>query len=159
MSDPIERERLDIGQALHDTVCQSLGGIAILVRILARRAKAGRPVSAEDLEELASMTDRALDEARALSRNLLPVQRESAGLMAALEELAAETSRTVTCTFICETPVHVEDAPTALALYCRAQDEVRHAMTRPGVSAITMSLTAHDGRAELLVRDGTPLKS
>lgn len=156
MSNPAERERRNVGQALHDTVCQSLGGIAILVGILARRAKAGGVINPADLEELAVMTNRALAEARALSRDLLPVQLESGGLMSALEELAVETSRTVPCSFICETPVLVGSAPAALALYSRAQEDVRRAMADAGAAAITITLTEEDGEPSVQVRPEAP---
>ena len=73
MSNPAERERRNVGQALHDTVCQSLGGIAILVEILARRAKAGRVIDPAELDELAAMTNRALAEARGLSLSLIHI--------------------------------------------------------------------------------------
>jgi len=70
-----ECQQREFGQALHDTICQSLGGISILVRLLARRAKAGQPIAPAELEELAGMTERALEEARTLSRRFLaPVE-------------------------------------------------------------------------------------
>lgn len=147
----IDRERHEVGQALHDTVCQSLGGIAILVKLLARRVKSGRTIEVEELDELACMTDRALGEARALSRKLLPVQLESAGLMSALEELATETARTTPCVFVCETPVFVGDAPTALALYRTAEEAVRRLLDSTSKTAITIKLSERDGEPAVRV--------
>lgn len=147
-----ERLRSEVGQALHDTVCQSLGGIAILAKLLARRAKAGKGIGPEELEELASMTGRALEEARALSRNLLPVQLETAGLMAALEELAAETSRSIRCSFVCETPVLVGDTRSALAVYRGAQESVRLALLQGDTAAIAIILSERNGEPLVQVR-------
>jgi len=149
--DAIDRERHEVGQALHDTVCQSLGGIAILVKLLARRVKNGQGVAVEELDELACMTDRALEEARVLSRKLLPVQLESAGLMSALEELATETARTTPCVFVCETPVFVGDAPSALALYRTAEEAVRRLLDATGTTAITIKLSEQDGEPAVRV--------
>jgi len=145
-----ERERRHLGQALHDTICQSLGGIALMAKVLSRRLAAGQKVPSTDLDDFAAMTDRALEEARTLSRQLLPVQLEAGGLMAALEELAAETSRTLPCVFDCPTPVLVADSSCALALYRIAEEGIRAALQHSGAKRIALSLS--ENARHLIVR-------
>jgi len=146
-----EREQRNLSQQLHDTLCQSLSGIGIIARLLARRAAAGEPIDPAKLVELGHMTDHALDEARALSSKLNPVQPEARGLMLALEEFAQTTSPVIACEFRCEKSILVEDHKAALALYRIAEDAVRNALLHSSVDRITIFLTDTEGRASLEV--------
>ncbi len=51
----IERERLAVAQTLHDSVCQSLSGLALVVALAQRKAKQRDPELAGDLTEVAGM--------------------------------------------------------------------------------------------------------
>ena len=148
-----EREQRNLGQQLHDTLCQSLSGIGIVARVLARRVGAGDPIDPAQLHELGKMTDHALDEARALSRKLHPVQPEACGLMSALEELAQTTAPVIPCQFRCEKPILVDDAKAAVALYRIAEEAVRNSVLHSGADRTTIFLREIDGRTTLEVHD------
>lgn len=147
-----ESEQRALGQRLHDTVCQSLSSIAIIVGLLQERLKTGRPVEAAQVEDLSTMVDHALQETRALSRKLHPVQSEPAGLMAALEELAQSAGRAMAVEFRCLHPVLIPDATTALALYRMAEEAVEFAQQR-AANRVTISLLLKRGQVTLEVRD------
>ncbi len=113
----LEREVLDvatmeqrrIGQELHEPTGQELTALGLLaeslVEAVAKRAPAETALAAKIAEGL----KRVLGQVRALSRGLIPVEVDAAGLMAALAELATQTSELhgVNCTFDCREPVLV----------------------------------------------------
>src|SRR5438552_17523176 len=85
----VEAERQRIWQDLHDDLCQRLGAAALLVGSLGKKVslldqKLGRKVA-----EIPRLITDAIESCRDLARGLHPVTLESAGLPAALEELAA----------------------------------------------------------------------
>lgn len=51
----VERERLALAQTLHDSLCQSLSGLALVVALAERKAKQRDPELAGDLTELHGM--------------------------------------------------------------------------------------------------------
>ena len=66
----------------------------------------------------------ALDQVRALSKGLVPVEVDSEGLMIALAELAARTAdlNSVTCVFKCQQAVSVPDNQAATHVYRMTQE-------------------------------------
>lgn len=148
-----EREQRRIGRQLHDTLCQSLSGISILVRLLARRAAAGEVLHADNLGELGDMIDHALQEARNLSRRLHPVAQESFGLMAALEALGESSSSSISCDFRCDKPVLINEPKVAVAIYRIAEEAVVNALEHSRADRITISLQEIQGAVALEVHD------
>ncbi|MBV9128449.1 MAG: hypothetical protein JO117_10220 [Verrucomicrobia bacterium] len=55
----LRRERRRIAQALHDTVCQELTGIGLLVNAAAYRYRALSPEAEQKLREIAELIQRA----------------------------------------------------------------------------------------------------
>jgi two-component system, LuxR family, sensor kinase FixL len=80
-----EREQRRIGQDLHDGLGQQLTGIAFLTKTLQHRLSTeGRPEAA-DAGEVARLLGGAIEQARALSRGLHPVEPKPEGLADAAE--------------------------------------------------------------------------
>jgi signal transduction histidine kinase len=82
-------------------------------------------------------------QARLLSHSLAPVPLEGEGLMWALTELAASTSRIpgLKCRFVCAQPVCVRDPATATHLYRIAQEAVNNALKHGQAKKIEIALT------------------
>lgn len=65
------REQARLAQALHDSVCQSLSGVYLLARVIARKIETP-PQAAEEMKELCEMLNRASKELNDLVRWLRP---------------------------------------------------------------------------------------
>src|SRR5262249_20072072 len=124
----LEQQR--IGQELHDGVGQELTGLSLMAGALLRRQQEGSANEVSLTTRLVQGLSRVHDQVRALSRGLVPVQLDSEGLRAALEDLASRTSEEsgVPCSFDCPAPVPVGDAVTATHLFRIAQEAVSNAL-------------------------------
>jgi PAS domain S-box-containing protein len=85
------RERHSIGRDLHDGLGQELTGVALMLRALASRIQQRCPDVVENVNEIVGHLNQSIETARSLARGLLPVGKESGGLIAALRTLAARS--------------------------------------------------------------------
>jgi signal transduction histidine kinase len=90
-----------------------------------------------------------------MSRGLIPVVLDAAGLMAALADLASSTERIfrVSCPFRCDQPVEVADNKAATQLYRIAQEAVANAIKHSHAERIEISLELAQGMIVLTIRD------
>jgi signal transduction histidine kinase len=146
----LEERQSAIGELLHDTLCQTLGGATMMAAVLARRAAAGEPVEAGHLAQLVTLLDRSLDEIRAALYQLRPLPSGPRALMSALQQLATDTSRKVPCEFRCEEPILLDHAAASLALYRLASDAVQQAIL-DSATCLSVSLTKSDGCVEVAI--------
>ena len=148
-----ERCHRVIAQSVHDTLCQTLGGTSLMVKVLASGLKAGRPVEAAQLDEVAESLDRALDESRCFFNQLQPVMPGEDGLMMALARLAEETAKETPCEFICENAVLLENPGIVMSLYRVAEEAVKNALQHAHAQNIRISLRDPNGTIALQVSD------
>jgi len=115
---------------------------------------ATRP-EADTARKIAGGIRRALKQARALTRGLIPVDVDAEGLMAALTDLAARSTELsgVRCTFACDDPVLIEDNRTAVHLFYIAQEAVTNALKHSQAGRVEIGLRADGRRLMLTVRD------
>ena len=146
----IEREQRQIGDELHDNVCQTLAGTSMLLETIGRTVAAGAPVSVEMLRELGRVLETAIDQTRALSRRYRPVDLQGAGLMNALQELASSTPKTE---FRCDKPVFIDNPVHALALYRVAQEALKNAVQHATAGKIRLTLKQDKSGVLLKVED------
>jgi PAS domain S-box-containing protein len=148
-------EQWRIGQELHDSTGQELTALGLLAEGLVEALEKGSPAEAVLATKVAEGLKRVLSQVRALSRGLIPVEVDAAGLMAALAELASRTSELhgVTCTFDCKEPVLVEDNQTATHLYRIAREAVTNALKHSRAKKITISLEGDGRSVTLRIRD------
>jgi PAS domain S-box-containing protein len=150
-----EEEQHRIGQDIHDDLCQQLAAIGCLAKVAHQQlSKAGRP-EAGSLQEIVQLVTQANVRAREMSRGLMPVVLDSAGLMAALRELAQGTERIfrVSCPFRCERPVQVMDNKIATQLFRIAQEAVANAIKHSRADRIEISLNRENAHLTLVIRD------
>ncbi|RYD80105.1 MAG: hypothetical protein EOP84_12300, partial [Verrucomicrobiaceae bacterium] len=72
--DAVEFEQRRLAKALHDTICQSLGGISLMVRATARKLGKSCPEAAAEMGELGQLLQSATDEVHDLVRWLQPAE-------------------------------------------------------------------------------------
>jgi signal transduction histidine kinase len=145
----LEQQR--IGQELHDTTAQELTALGLLADSVLPALEENSPAEARIVTKMAEGLQRVLGQVRAISRGLIRVEVDAEGLMAALTELAVQTTELhgVTCTFDCKERVVLEDNHTATQLYCIAREAVTNALRHAQARNITIRLQG-DGRAVAL---------
>jgi len=148
-------EQWRIGQELHDCTGQELTALGLLAECLVEALTKSSPTEAALATKIAEGLRRVLGQVRALSRGLIPVEVDAAGLMAALAELASRTSElhSVNCTFDCREPVFVEDNQKATHLYRIAKEAVTNALKHSRAKNITIGLEGDERSIMLRIRD------
>jgi two-component system sensor kinase FixL len=148
----VEAERQRIGQDLHDDLCQRVGAIALLVSSLAKKISVLDQKLGANVAEIPQLLTETIETCRNLARGLHPITLASAGLPAALEELAARVPANVK--FHWPRSERIDFEPTlALHLYRIAEEAVANAVKHARAKNITIELAVLDGRAVLAITD------
>lgn len=150
-----EEEQHRIGQDIHDDLCQQLAAIGCLAKVAHQTLSKTGHAEAQNLAEIVRLLTNANTRAREMSRGLMPVVLDAAGLMDALDELASSTERVfrVSCPFHCDPPVRVTDNNAAIQLYRIAQEAVANALKHSKADRIEITLALADGQIVLTIRD------
>lgn len=150
-----EREQQRIGRDLHDGLCQFLAGIGFAASSLKDDLRAKFDSDAEAAAEIEELLRDAVMQARNVARGLAPVQIDDEGLVAALGELAANTSRlcNLPCEFVRNTGPFEPAAEVATHLYRIAQEATNNAVKHAQATALHISLEQAAETIRLTVRD------
>ena len=154
-----EREQRRIGQDLHDGLGQHLAGIELMSQVLEQRLGAARSrdaaVLAKEAGRISKHVRESISQARALARGLSPVVLESEGLMAALQQLAAQAEEMfqIECHVECEPPVLIHEPAVATHLYRIAQEALSNAVKHGKARQVFIRLRANAERVFLSVHD------
>jgi signal transduction histidine kinase len=150
-----DRQQAGIGQEIHDGLCQHLVSLAFDANSLQRQLSGRRRPEAKIAHRIARYLDRAITEARQLSRGLFPARLAATGLPPALEELARTTAARfkLRCRFTSSGPVTVADTASATHLYRIAQEAVANAIRHSQARSVSIRLRADARKLELSVED------
>jgi PAS domain S-box-containing protein len=152
-----EQEKRRIGQDLHDGLGQYLTGIACMAKVAEQKLDQKGLAEAADVKRVTSMVNETIALARDLARGLSPVELETNGLQAALEELAGRVTRNsnskVKCTLKAPVFTTVYDNASAVHLYRIAQEAVNNAVKHSGARNITITLATESNRVLLSIQD------
>jgi signal transduction histidine kinase len=105
--------------------------------------------------KIANGIEQALDHLRMILKGLFPVEVDANGLMAAFDELAAQTEALtgITCRFDCAEPITLRDNMTARHLYYIAKEAVTNAVKHGSPTDIGITLDRDGDFVALGVRD------
>jgi PAS domain S-box-containing protein len=150
-----ERERQNIGYALHDDLGQHLIGIEVMTKVLKTRLEPVSSDMASYASEIHGLVKEAISKTRMLARGLCPVDLTSLGLESALEDLARSTSNifSISCTFHCPRHIPISDNTLSTHLYYIAKECVHNAIEHGEATAIMMELLNSSGIVSLSVLD------
>ena len=151
-----EYEQQRIGRDLHDGLCQFLAAIGCAVTSLRTElTQRGLNELASKADEVERLLSDSVDQARDLSHGLLPVQFEENGLSAALQELAATTSRppTLKCNFESAGINGLGNNSYASHLYRIAQEAIHNATRHGQAREIDIHLSSNSNATSLSVAD------
>lgn len=149
----IEQQRL--GAELHDELGQQLAGVAFMAAALRDRLKTSLPHEVAQADALACLARDATQRARSLARGLHPVQFEEHGLVAALDELAAQSQALhgIECGFRRRGSIPVREHSAELHLYRIAQEAIRNAVRHGAVRRIAITLASCGHQHRLTIAD------
>jgi PAS domain S-box-containing protein len=149
------REQRRIGHDLHDGVCQQLAGIAFMTSTLADELGEKGVSESVEAEKISAMINEVIDQTRGVARGLFPVRLEEKGLVAALEDLAANASELfkINCRFVSEEPPATVENAIALHLYYIVLEAVANASKHGAASNVVITLEPSGDRYRLTVRD------
>ncbi|HWX19498.1 MAG TPA: response regulator [Candidatus Binatia bacterium] len=150
-----DRERLRLGQDLHDGLCQHLAGIELMSQVLQQKLAPKSSTAAARVGDIARHVRDAIAQTRALARGLSPVTLESEGLTSALQELAANTEKMfgLACRVECPRPVEIRGPAVATHLYRIAQEAVSNAIKHGQAAEVVIRLESARGRTRLSITD------
>ncbi len=111
-----EQEGRRIGQDLHDGLGQMLTGLGLLAKNLTRNLENKNLPEAHNARELMELLKDADQQARALTRTLVPVELERGGLHAALHHFCSNLGRLYDMRFVVE-EMGMQKMPDALNAY------------------------------------------
>jgi len=151
-----EHEQQRIGRDLHDGLCQFLAAIGCAATSLKIDLEEnGQHQFARNAAEIEKLLSESVKQARDLSHGLVPVQLDSAGLPAALRELATSTNRllSVQCTFEGVTDASAGLNGKATHLYRIAQEAIHNATKHGKASKIDIRLSANANATSLSITD------
>jgi PAS domain S-box-containing protein len=150
-----EEERRRIGRDMHDGLGQMLTGIGLIAKNVAQRLSKEGNLAAEDIGEIASLIRDADEQARALSRGLVPVELDRNGLASALDRLCGQAERLFggRCHLKITDSVSLEDGTVAINLYRIAQEAVSNAFKHGRAENVHVRFGLRKGHIVLIVED------
>ena len=150
-----EEERRRIATDLHDGICQELIAVGFAARGLERQLeKEGHSLAAR-IKVITEGVSQAAAHTRLVAHGLNPIISGDDGLMHALRDLAAETSKAspVRCLFECDAPVSIPDPLVSNQLYLIAREAIQNSTKHSGAKRIRVELTEANREICLAVWD------
>jgi two-component system, NarL family, sensor histidine kinase UhpB len=147
-----EEERQRIARGLHDEVGQTMTGVLLLLKRLARDAA---PEQGAALGEAQAAVKASLDDVRRTAQELRPEVLDHLGLPSALTNLARTFSNRTGITVRRQLPLDLPglDPQVELVLYRVAQEGLTNAARHSGASEVTLTLEHNADSVVLRVLD------
>lgn len=152
--DADERERIRIGQDLHDDLVPHLIGLDVMCKVLLRRQQSNAPNALEQAEKIQRVLAEAIHKTRALSRGLAPVHLVEDGLAVGLEQLGdmVETVFGVPCAIDWDADAAFETT-TAVHIYRIVQEALHNAVKHAKPKQLTVRGRSGDGELVIEIAD------
>ncbi len=138
-----DRERMNIGQELHDDLCPHLIGISGLTAVIRNDLKSRNDPAADLARKMGELMEDAVEKTRQLARGLCPVHLVSHGFQSALEEIADQFAYYSGIRFECrmDEGVDILEDSCAIHLYRIAREAVNNAVKHSNCNRINITLT------------------
>ena len=150
-----ERERLQLGQYLHDDLCSHLLGIEVMQKVLRQNlAKAGythlRPV-----DKVRELVQEAIDKTGRISRGLCPTYIAEQELDLTLKELCRDIEQIygVSCHLQHDNEILMPDPASATHIFYIAREAAYNAIKHGKARNVYLSLVTNGKKAELHIHD------
>jgi DNA-binding LacI/PurR family transcriptional regulator/signal transduction histidine kinase len=155
VQDISDKTMQQIGQDLHDDLCQHLAGISMFVSLLETALREQNPALEESAAKVRKMLEDAVARTRGIARGLYPPGLEERGLIASLEDFFDSLTRTgkVRISLQVEPAFPRLESAISLQIFRIIQEAVFNAMKHSGTDLIIVRLLSDRGRFCAEVRD------
>ncbi len=154
-----DREQQRLAQELHDGLCQELTAIGFMARATSLRLKNHRVLLPEDVDQIATLINRAAANARNISRALHRVDLDAAGFVDAIESLVKREIWKTPCRVEMKEGFQIHDDKAAVNLYGIAREAVLNANKHAQARQIVIQIAKSKGEIILAISDdGVGLK-
>lgn len=149
-----EMEQRRIGQDLHDSLSQQLGGIVFMGQVLYEKLQRAGRSEARDMQNLIGHLQNALTHTRDLAKGLYPTLGQG-GLAAALRELAVAVGElfAVAVSVECRDGLETADEGVIIHVYRIVQEAINNAIRHGKARRVAVRLFREKGAAVLTVED------
>jgi len=156
LSDLVEKDRREIGKALHEEIGQLMTGVMLQME------KVKLDYRKEDFDLVARINSlqeslrTAVKQARKISRKLRPDVLDRKGLVPAIEELAGETEREAgkrVRLFVKNVPEDLGDEQRDLVIYRVVQESLTNILKHARANEISLNLIARNSALSLTIED------
>jgi signal transduction histidine kinase len=150
-----EYERQRIGQDLHDGLSQQLTAMGFMVKALEEKLEQQGLREAADAQAIQRKITESLEQTRFMARGLLPLTFDTAGLRAALIELASQVEAVfgVKCKAHVGSTVQMDDEEAAAHLYQIAREATTNAARHAQPETVVIDVVQTDGSTSLTITD------
>jgi two-component system, LuxR family, sensor kinase FixL len=149
----IEQRR--IGQDVHDGIGQQLTGLRYMAQTHAETLAAQSSSEVSTAQRMVDLLETVQGELRQIIRQLVPVEIDKHGLVAALQDLAYRTSEAhdLACMLECNPDTAISDAALVTHLYRIAQEAVQNVIKHARANQIRIRLEKDNEVLRLQVDD------
>ena len=150
-----ERERLKIGQDLHDDLAPHLIGIEVMSELLKKKLQENSVPSTSEVEKIRSLIEQAIQKTRRLSRGLCPVFLADHGLESLLQEMASNFTEVhgISCTFNYQRSILIDDISICTHIYYIVHEAIYNALRHGKADRINIELLYENNMVTVTTED------
>ncbi len=150
-----EAERRRISRELHDELGQALTMIKLRVSLIEMNLGADKAQIREHCRSATEQIDRAIEDTRRLSRDLIPAALENLGLVAALRRLAADSTKAshIGISVDVDDIDHLFPPQSSILLYRVFQESLNNVMKHSDATQVKISAREKSGLVVFRVED------
>ncbi|MEJ2725726.1 MAG: PAS domain S-box protein [Deltaproteobacteria bacterium] len=151
-----ESERKTVARELHDSIGASLAAVKFGLERKLHAIEKGEPISGARLEDLLSLVQGAMKEARRIQQNLRPLVLDELGVAVAIRSFCRDFQKIYPHIEISDDlSVREEDIPDPLkiVIYRISQEALNNVAKHSRANAVTLSLRKVKDHIELAIRD------
>ena len=151
-----EYEQTRIGQDLHDSLGQTLTGLAFKTKSMENRLMKNESILVEEISQITKLINKTTKQLKILSKQLLALGTKEESLVMALRDLAYEAEQLygISCNFTCHEQIPEFNKKSVVThLYRIAQEAITNAIKHGNSKNIVIELTNKDDLIELTIKD------
>jgi signal transduction histidine kinase len=151
-----EHEQTRIGQDLHDSLGQTLTGLAFKTKSMESRLMKDTPIQVEEVSQITKLINKTTEQMKMLSKQLLSIGTKEESLVMALRDLASDTEPMygIPCNFKCTEHIPEFNKQSVVThLYRIAQEAITNAIKHSNSKNIEIGISNKDNLIELTIKD------
>jgi len=151
-----EREQRNIGQEIHDGLCQQMTGILYLCSVIEENLEKQSTTELESMKKVVGLMEEAIDQARDLSHGICPISLDPASLSASIQELAHKMNQVyhIECEYNFTGWNQPPDSTTALHLFRIVQESLNNIVKHAKATEVNIRMGEdYQGYLNLMITD------